>query len=190
MADPELVDPVGWGKGQIGLLRRMEMYTMLHLMPGFDLPEFIAGTRVAYGAVTRLMYAREWEALGPLVSPQCLDAMVATMEDLAGDARRIVDHEGDDAIEINSATLHRVLLLDDNYYDSGRFEPGGPRKVHLDVRFVSTERWVMHDYHDNEPVKPFDGTPFEQSSTMRWEGEVVPPGCDAEARPWRLFALV
>ena len=48
----------------------------------------------------------------------------------------------------------------------------------------------MHDFHENESVKPFDGTPFEQTTTMRWEGEVVPPTSDAEARPWRLFALI
>ena len=158
---------------------------MLHLMPGFNLPDFLEGTRHAYGAVTRLMYARDWENLTPLVSPACLDAMVSTMDDLAGDARRIVDADAEDAISIQSATLHRVLLLDDP-----EFQTGDARKVHLDVRFVSLEQWVMHDYHENAPIAPFDGTPFEQSTTMRWEGEVVPPESDAEGSGWRLFALV
>ena len=185
MNDPELVDQVGWGRQQIGFMRRMEMYTMLHLMPGFDLPEFLDGTRFAYGAVTRLMYARDWEALEPLVSPACLDAMVATMHDIADGGRRIVEADADDAIQIESATLHRVLLLDDP-----TFETGMPRKVHIDVRFMSTERWIMHDYHENEPVKPFDGSPFEQNTVMRWEGEVVPPGSSAEARNWKLYGLV
>ena len=192
MDDASLVDPLGWGKGQIGVMRRMEMYTMLHLLPGFDLPEFLAGTRMAYGAVIRLMYSRDWDALETLVAPACLEAMVATMDDIASDRRRIVEFEDQDAVEIHSASLNRVLLLDDP-----TFEVGGPRKVHIDVRFTSTERWVMHDYNDNAPIKPFDGTPFEQTSTMRWEGEVVPParaGADpdeiVEPRPWKLFALV
>jgi len=185
MNDETLVDPVGWGKGSIGVFRRMEMYVTLHLMPGFDLPDFLAGTRVAYGAVTRLMYARDWEALEPLVSDACLEAMRWTMEELAGDARRIVGTDEADAIDITSATLNRVLLPDDP-----DFVTGSPRKVHLDVRFVSMERWVMHDYHTNAPIAPFDGTPFEQTSTMRWEGEVAPPDSDAEVSSWRLIGLV
>lgn len=183
MADPTLIDPVGWGANQIGVMRRIEMYTMMHLLPGFELREFLAGTRMAYSAVTRLMYARDWEALESLVSPGCLDAMVSTMEDLAGDRRRIVDADDDEAINITSATLCRVLLIDDPEHSEG-----DPRKVHLDVRFVSTERWVMHDYNENAPIKPFDGSPFEQTSVMRWEGEVAKG--DTETRPWRLFAVV
>ena len=185
MGDPDLVDPLGWGTGQIGVIRRMEMYTMLHLVPGFNLPEFLDGTRYGYGAVTRLMYAKDWDALEGLVAPACLDAMVATMDDIAGDRRRIQEFEDQDAVQIKSATLTNVLLLDDP-----SFQTGDPRKVHIDVRFVSTERWVMHDYTDNAPIKPFDGTPFEQNATLRWEGEIVPPGNDAEARNWKLFALV
>lgn len=188
MNTPELVDQVGGpfaGNDTIGFFRRMEIYTMLHLMPGFDLPEFLAGTRLAYGIVTRLMYAREWEQLETLVAPNCLDAMVSTMDDIAGDRRRILEADADDALNIESATLHRVLLLDDP-----SFVTGDARKVHLDVRFVSTERWTMHDYNDNELVPPFDGSPFEQRTVMRWEGEVVPPGSDVEARNWRLYGLV
>ena len=167
-------------------LEREFSNTMLHLMPGFNLPDFLEGTRHAYGAVTRLMYARDWDALRPLVAPACLDAMTSTMEDIAGDGRRIVDFDADDAIRIQSMTLNNVLLLDDP-----EFETGDPRKVHLDVRFVTEERWAMHDFHENSPIKPFDGTPFEQTGTLRWEGEVVPTGNkEAVARPWRLFALV
>ena len=182
MADPSLVDPVGWGKGQIGVMRRIQMYTMLHLMPGFDLPDFLEGARMGYPAVIRMMYAREWDELESLVAPACLDAMVRTMDDIAGDRRRIVEFEDTDAIEIQSATLNQVLLLDDP-----TFQTGDARKVHLDVRYVSTERWMMHDYNENAPIKPFDGTPFEQTTTLRWEGEVVPPGSDVEPRGWRLF---
>ena len=209
MGDPSLVDPFGWGAGQIGFMQRSEMYVKLHLMPGFDLPDFLAGSRMGYNAVTRLMYERNCalrresscslfaplthtpsiltgDALRPLVSPACLDAMEATMEDIAGDRRRIEESsfEADDAIVLQSATLNRVLLLDDP-----EFEVGMPRKVHLDVRYVSIEKWIMHDYNDNEPVKPFDGSPFEQTSCWRWEGEVAPPDSDVDTR-WRLFGLV
>ena len=108
------------------------------------------------------------------------------MEDIAGDRRRIEESsfEADDAIVLQSATLNRVLLIDDP-----EFEVGMPRKVHLDVRYVSIEKWIMHDYNDNEPVKPFDGSPFEQTSCWRWEGEVAPPDSDVDTR-WRLFGLV
>ena len=187
MGDETLVDPVGLfgAKGTIGFFQRMEIYTMLHLLPGFNLPEFLAGTRVAYSAVTRLMYARDWDSLEPLVSPACLDAMVSTMDDIAGERRRIIEADAEDAISLTSATLNRVLLLDDP-----EFETGMNRKVHVDVRFVSTERWVMQDYNDNAPVKPFDGTPFEQTSTFRFEGEVAPPDSGVEPRAWRLYGLV
>ena len=58
--------------------------------------------------------------------------------------------------------------------------------VHLDVRFVSTERWKLFDHRENAFVAGFEGAPFERFSTMRWEGEVAMSG---EAQPWRLHGL-
>ena len=133
MADPEMVDPVGagwdigWDAGTIGVMQCVDTYAKLHLLPGFDLPEFLAGTRLAYETVTRLMLSRDWELLEPLVASECLDAMVIAMDGLSSEARRVMDHEADDAVRVNSATLCRVLIPDDPEWSAGE-----PRKVHLE----------------------------------------------------------
>lgn len=160
------------------------MYTMLHLLPGFCLPDFLEGTRVAYESVMRLMYARDWEALKPLVAPECLSGLTETMDGIAGDTRRILNADAADAIEIQSATLNRVCLLE----HGGSLKLDVPRQVHLDVRFVTTERWLLHDYRENTQIKPYDGTPFRQEAIMRWDGEVAKDPHES-TRPWRLHGL-
>ena len=190
MADRKLVDPIGFDATDMGMMRCIEMYTNLHLLPGFCLPEFLRGTRMAYEVVTRKMYERDWETLRTLVAPDCLDALMAEMDAVAGDARRVVDADAVDAITIRSATLNRVALQGPDV-GSG---VDAARRAHLDVRFETTERWTLHDYREHVAVPPLDGTPFAQRCVMRWEGDVRTAadadGADGAAPcEWRLVGL-
>ena len=71
---------------------------------GLDLPDFLQGSRLAYAAVTRLMYSRDWDALEPLVSPAMLNAMQQTMEEEPFDVRRVEGCEEEEA-----SSSHRRL---------------------------------------------------------------------------------
>eukprot|EP00966_Prymnesium_polylepis_P153141 3537634-Prymnesium_polylepis.1 len=188
MADPTLVDPVSFDFADlISPQRCFEVYTKLHLLHGFDLPEFLAGARVGYCAVTQFMFERDWEALAPLVRPECLEVMRSAMDGIANDGRRVVDADADGAIAVYSATLSSVSILDDEAGTCGRrFSMNGVRRVHLDVWFVAQERWRLHDFHENAAVQPFDGKPFERTTLMRWEGET---SLSDETRQWRLYGL-
>ena len=164
MNNSELVNPQG-------LFGWSRMWLMLRMVgPGFDLPEFLAGTKVAYVAVTRLMYERQWDALRPLVSAPMLKAMQATMEEIANERRRVVDVDLDDSIEVQSAVLRQVLILKDE-----SDLPEGFRRCHLDVRITSRETWRMFDYNENEALEPFDGRARLQESTWRFEGVLASP---------------
>jgi len=197
MQDSTLVDPGG-------ILASARMWAMLKLLPGLDLPDFLAGSSLAYGAVTRLMYAQDWDALEPLVSEQMLNAMQSTMAELTGDGRRVMDVENDGAIAVHSAVLRQVLILQDDEQDPS-IQPRAGRRCHLDVAFVSHETWTLMDYHSNETVEPYDGRMRVQESTWRFEGVVVPSstdggeaavasdsdnGGDDEAAGWTVYAIV
>lgn len=191
MDDETLVSP------DLGLFRRSEMWMMLRILNGLDLPDFLAGCRQAYPMVTTLMYEREWADLEPLVAPHCLEAMKETMDIFRTEARRVQVDSGSD-IEVQSVQLRRAQVLSE-----------GPRgSCHLDVHFVVNERFTIWDYHTNEAIPPFDGSVRTQRSTWRFEGVVAPPhegGGGAGERggreeeqldapedevDWRLFSIV
>ena len=65
MQDEKLVDASLWPH------RRLEMWLQLRTLDGLDLPSFLQGSAHAYVVVQTLMYEREWDALAPLVSPNC-----------------------------------------------------------------------------------------------------------------------
>jgi len=161
--DPNLTSPAGLFGGP-------RMWVMLRVLPGLNLPEFLAGTRMAYGAVTRLMYARDWIALEPLVSAEMLAAMQETMDQFGGEGRRVVDAEDEDAIVVQSAVLREVHVLADQ-------EAVGPsgRRCHLDVLIRSHEKWSLFDYHQQEAIPPYDGRVRTQETTWRFEGVVSGP---------------
>jgi hypothetical protein len=174
LAPAELID--GWMandellSSDLGFFRRTELYFMLRTLPGLDLPEFLQGARMAYSAVTRLMYSREFEALGPLVSPAMLNAMRQTMEEEPFDVRRVEGHDEDESIVVTHATLVRAQLLTPPSDDLWL-----PRQCHLDVAFTSEETWRIYDYREGMALPPFDGRSRTQQSTWRFEGSVRPP---------------
>lgn len=154
-----------------GLLATAKMWLMLRALPGLDLPNFLEGSRVAYTTVSTLMYAQDWEALDPLVSPAMMTAMQQTMEELSGDGRRVMGLDDEDAIAVHRAVLREVLILED---EDESVPNGTTRRCHLDVLFVSHEKWQMWDYHTNEALAPFDGSVRVQETTWRFEGVVAP----------------
>ena len=159
MNDASLVSPQG-------LFGWTKMWLMLRVVgPSFDLPDFLAGSKVAYAAVTRLMYERQWDALRPLVSAPMLTAMQATMEEIANDRRRVVDVDLEDSIEVQSAILRQVFILQDQ-----EGVPEGARRCHLDVRITSRETWKLFDYNENVALEPFDGRARLQESSGSMEG--------------------
>ena len=192
MADTTICDPVG-------MFGSTKLWLMLRATRGLDLPDFLLGSRLAYAAVSRLMYTQDWEALRPLVSDQMLHAMQGTMDDITGAGRRVVDIDG--SITVHSAVLRQILHLNE--------EPApGAVKCHLDVHITSHESWRMFDYHSNEALEPFDGRVRVQESTWRFEGVVLDPEFDpdseagvdgdevhaaraaAEEVPWTVHAIV
>ena len=181
MHDDSLVDAGG-------MIGSAKMWVMLRALPGLDLPDFLDGASMAYGTVTRLMYSQDWDALEPLVSPDMMKAMQATMDDMGADGRRVIDIEDEDAIEVKSARLRQVLFMEDP-----ESEALDRQRCHLDVHIVSSERWRLMDYHSNQAMEPFDGRVNEQESTWRFEGVVgaaSADGEDLEGSGWTVHAIV
>ena len=170
MADESLVSPQGF-------FGRPRMWLMLRALPGLDLPDFLAGSRLAYSAVVQLMYAKDWDTLAPLVSEPMLKAMQGTMDEFADAGRRIVDVE-EGSIDVQTAVLREVHVLEDQ---TGL--PEGARRCHLDVHLVSHETWRIFDYHTNEAIEPYDGRVRVQESTWRFEGVVAEPQASAGDAP-------
>ena len=134
MADEKLVDASLWPH------RRLEMWLQLRTLNGIDLPSFLQGSAHAYVVVQTLMYEREWEALEPLVSPNCLQAMQETMEHMGSVAQRVQLDEGD--IVVRSNVLRKVMVLQ----PGERIPQGDGTEVHvprgacqLDVHFRADE---------------------------------------------------
>ena len=209
MDDEQLVDP------NLGMWSSFEMWMMMRQLRGFELPEFLDGCRHAYPAVCGLMYTREWDALEPMVSPKCLEAMQAMMEEFGSAARRIQVEDVEEDFQVQSALLTKVMLIDDD-------ETDGPN-CHLDVKvcapppvgkmvdctpldarsrgshritsghprptsqFLVHESYKIFDFHTNSVIEPFDGRKRPQESTWRFEGRVSEDDGDAG---WKLFALV
>lgn len=175
MGDETLVDTRG-------MFSYARMWVMLKSLPGLDLPDFLQGAALAYGTVTRLMYAQDWEALRPLVSTEMLKAMQSTMDELSGDGRRVIDLDNEESIVVHRAVLRQVLILEgpegaDGSVQASSDRPAAPaaQQCHLDVFIVSHEKWQMMDYHSNDTLEPYDGRVRVQQSTWRFEGLVVPP---------------
>ena len=105
-----------------------------------------------------------------------LDAMKGAMEQYGDDAKRIDGFEKDDAIEIASAQLSRVRLLNGN---DGIM---ADRRCHVEVKFTTFESWAIWDFRENSYVAPFDGQRRQQEYTWRFEGVVnLPRMTEAEA---------
>ena len=153
----------------LNFYRRGELWTMLRLLPGFDLPDFLEGCKVAYPAVTTLMYTRQFDELATLTSPACCEAMRATIEGMADDGHRTQLPSDGVLAEVLSARLRSVQLLQS---DDGDTPPGA---CHVWVDFEAEERLTIYDYHTHEPIPPFDGSVRVQTSTWVFSG-VVNPG--------------
>ena len=54
---------------------RTRVWMSLRLLHGLDLDEFLSGTRHAYHVVQDLLRDGEWDALEPLLQPDCLEAV-------------------------------------------------------------------------------------------------------------------
>jgi len=186
MQDEKLVDASLWPH------RRLEMWLQLRTLDGLDLPSFLQGSAHAYVVVQTLMYEREWDALAPLVSPNCLVAMQETMEHMGSVAQRVQMDEGD--IVVRSNVLRKVVVLQpgDSVPQGDGTEVHVPRgSCQLDVHFSADESFRIFNYHTNELMPPFDGGTRAQESTWRFEGVVVPPDGEAgEMTDWRLHAIV
>lgn len=185
LADEQLVDR------NLGMFQRISLWAMLRALPGLDLPDFLLGTRHAYGEVTRLMYRRNFAALEPLVAPACLEAMQQTMDEFGAAAHRVVDADLDGAIAVRRAVLCGAEVFKPAPDDA----PDAPRRCLLDVRFEVSESFSIHDMRTGEPIAPFDGRERLAQSTWRWEGAVAPPAEDggepADAEEgWRVHSLV
>ena len=174
--DPKLVDQ------NLGVYRAFEMWLMLRMLRGLELPEFLEGCSHAYTTVSWLMYEREWEALSELVSPGCLAAMQSTMDEFLSERRRIEISQEQD-IQLNSVLLSRARVL-----EAPDDHPGVA--CHLDVKFIALESFQIFDYETNEAVPYFD-QPRTQESTWRFEGTVSNvEGDNAPETSWKLFAIV
>ena len=180
MNDPTLVEP------SLGMYSSLEMWMMLRNLRGLEVPDFLEGCRHAYSTVSWLMYRREWDHLSELVAPHCLEAMQSTMEEI-GDRGQRIEIEPED-ITVRSALLSRVRLLE----TPADQQPGGV-PCHLDVRFVVQETYRIFDFHSNELVPPFDGSPRVQESNWRFEGSVSDPEADQASEQevgWKLYGIV
>ena len=162
MADSTLIDP------GLPVWRRAELWLTLRMLHGLDLEDFLRGASGAYPVVLRAMYNRDWPVLEPLVSEQCLDAMQATMEDMARNAQR-VDLAGDESdFQMISCRLSRAQIL-----QSDSETPAGSCLLH--VSYEVQERYTILDCHSEQPLPPFDGSAREQKSTWVFSGVVTPP---------------
>jgi hypothetical protein len=178
--DPTLVSPDG-------LFGTARMWVMLRVIPGFDLPDFLMGTRLAYGTATRLMYARDWVALEPLVSKELHSAMQETMDIFGAEGRRVMLPDAEDAIDVKSAVLRRVAVLEGE-------EDAAGRRCHMDVLITSHEKWSLYDYNEKAAIPPFDGRMNVQEATWRFEGTVAPPedadGDSQGEQSWIIHSIV
>ena len=134
MYDEKLVDASLWPH------RRLEMWLQLRTLNGIDLPSFLQGSAHAYVVVQTLMYERAWEALEPLVSPNCLQAMQETMEHMGSVAQRVQLDEGN--IVVRSNVLRKVMVLQpgESVAQGDGTEVHVPRgSCQLDVHFRADE---------------------------------------------------
>ena len=165
MADARMVDQT------IGVFDRTQLWMALRLLHGFDLSDFLFGSRHAYRVVSDLVQSAQWDALSPLVQPSCLEAMQVLAPNVA-----LLPADADTTISIRSAALQSARLL----------EPCATRNIvkgttHLDVRFVSLQGITLHDLsHGVPPV----AQPRLQESTWTFEVCLASPcPCPCPCRP-------
>jgi len=150
----------------------------LRLLQGLDLEDFLEGCSHAYRVVMTAMYTRDWETLEHLVSPSCLEAMQASMEQF-GDAGQRLEMEsseegdGNDGFKLISCRLRRAQVLKPA-------EGVPPGACHLSVHFVAEEYFRVFSFHANDYVPPFDGQRRRQESTWVFEGAVSRGEADGE----------
>ena len=177
--DAGLVDP------DLGVLKRSELWLNLRMCNGLDLPAFLDGAKAVYPIVSGAMLASDWRALGPLVVPQCLEAMREAMEDIENQEQRIVlSRDRTDDFAVESAVLTRVSVMEDagadatgtsTSLDSPHVPCARTRTVHLHVKFSATETYKIEDCFSNQAMPPFDGSPRHQESTWVFEGDLRAP---------------
>ena len=153
MSDPRSVDQ------DIGVFDRTQIWMNLRLLHGLDLDEFLVGSRHAYHVVSELMHGGKWDAVAPLVGPECLEAM----RELAPQIDELPSEALDDEIKIVSAVLRDARVL----------EPCKTKKIakgtaHLDVRFSALQGITLHDLQNGHTRM----APRLQESTWTFEGVV------------------
>ena len=103
------------------------------------------------------MYEREWDALAPLVSPNCLEAMQETMEHMGSVAQRVQLEEGN--IVVRSNVLRKVVAL-----QPGDGVPHG--SCQLDVHFNADESFrIFVRGHDRTHAS-------HRQRALTWRGAV------------------
>ena len=161
MDDEKLVDASLWPH------RRLEMWLQLRTLNGIDLPSFLQGSAHAYVVVQTLMYEREWEALEPLVSPNCLQAMQETMEHMGSVAQRVQLDEGN--IVVRSNVLRKVMVLQpgDSVAQGDGTEAHVPRgSCQLDVHFSADESFRI--FVRERALEPARRALAARIATARW----------------------
>jgi len=163
MDSPWLVDP------QQPVFERTHTWMSLRLLHGFDLPEFLVGSRHAYLVTSELLQAARWEELRELVHPDVLESMEETFE-VAGHPYVCgpTDGNGDGDINILSAVL-----------SSARTSGDDADVAHMDVKFRTLQGVTLHDLQHGDELHE---VPRLQESTWTFEGvRFPPPDGDASA---------
>ena len=143
----------------LSVFDRTGLWMNLRLLHGLDLDEFLVGSKHAYTVVSELMRERQWDALGELMQPTCLEAM----QELGPSIARI-PADADDSISIYSAVLTSAHVL-----EPCSREGIAPGTAHLDVKFVSLQAPTLHDLQLGA-VDSALGEPRLQESTWTFEG--------------------
>lgn len=190
-----------WSRGlcdrELNIFRQMELSATLLWVP-LDVESFLQGSKGAYVAVSRLMYERQWAALTPLVSADCLSAMQEAMYDYSSKAVALRAPEGgfEDAVNVQTAVLHRIVFPSANAEEGEGGSADAPRESLLsqlqqgkeiwaavDVRFVAEESFELIDEANGNPIDLF-AQPRTVTSVWRFEGCVGAPDLQ-----WKLVSI-
>lgn len=171
MDSPSLVDH------QLGVFERTHTWMSLRLLHGFDLEDFLTGSRHAYLVTSELLQAGEWDKLGELVHPEVLQAMEETFAEGGHPYVHGPFGAPDGHINILSAVL------------AGARTSGEDADVaHLEVKFRALQGVTLHDLQFGDALHElprlqestwcFEGVRFRASSS---EGSAADEGGAAEA---------
>ena len=152
MDTPSLVDQ------QIDLYERTHTWMSLRLLSGFDLEEFLRGSRHAYLVTSDLLQAGKWDDLSDLVNPVVLESMEETF---AANGHPYL-HGPDGNINILSAVL-----------SSARTSGEDANTAHMQVSFRALQGVTLHDLQFGDILAE---VPRLQEST--WSFEAVVPTDD------------